>query len=1719
MDVPIFKEAQGKTSITGICGSQKCKMQWVVSKSGGSEGMFGVPSWKNGLIANSANWSVIDRGTAVVLVWDIITMNHKNDFKKPFTLAIVLQKAWQSMNQSPSSQHMEIFSTEVDDLVKQVKSWKDNPDLSKALLQKVLKAKESALKVLLDPRVWPTLYLSQIPIQMCLKLIAEKCSINVTMVKEVKTVMRRIIDPLDLDSVRKFRSRHFLSIFLYSTEASTVSLSQENIEAFNMYIQYSLNLVEGVKMNQSKSAIAATAATVEICVYITQALSKVVLRLLKHLQKAGQSYEEIFLTALLFPFKFDLKELRFSSMLSTCELKHLYQQIGTRCEEFFQVLKQQLPLKTQAYLLLLGIQMCTQLGVPNHLLQSYIRGVEEKIGNAIFPQIVDLLTIYQSKNYDCEWLVAQLKPLLHESQHHQHLVKRKTECDQYFSKIGLTEFFPQKLSLRNALEIREDTLSSKLESCSSADKDVKHKKGGQKSTSCIDPKLYPFYILQKVMAFDSSCRTVLVTTSDQDKATAVKFKTRKGMHHPTDGMLALLHCADNFLRQDLLCRLATCQLAVPLILPDPFIPHKITYLLWSLRSIEKKWYSGTAKEGRLVDYPCPIVSFLRIGKHKKSKSQIMNAVISDSESPQNFFFHYDCHGGRAKQLFVNGLVEVCWSLPSINHSPFDDIITFANLHGDARDFPKQVDFLSKISLMTFVFIDEKSLENSDTIKALNILASPPGGLVLLQVDLMEDEDAFIERLNPLNQKKLTVIDLSDHNAATIKEEICAEIGSKLSEKWNDIGQESTLLHCANVARECKIDVDEDEIHCALGRTLSTTFEKIISEFIQTHRAVNIKDVLVLQADLWHELGMREKEQYRQLSRGNDSPGEYSRKQVENIKQFRSEQYSHAQKLHPLMEAFLILFQSQFGVVRHYAFQWIRCFLDDLSKETLPPLHYEYKKMKKKFDSINGRDESLENEAKRQEWTKKLEDLNRQIIRASFGFEHLLREVSQIYEAVNSSPSAPNEMKKYASLLPEVTAELMIDGYPLELMDGDAAHVPINWVNSVLTVLSEILHNPRLCVISILGLQSSGKSTLMNTVFGLRFRASAGRCTRGAFMQLVPIHSSLRHVTNCDYFLIVDTEGLRAPELDTLQTHKHDNELATFVIGLAHKTVTNLFGETLGDMDEILQSAVHAFLRMKKVALTSSFHFVHQNVSAEMCKEKGMMGHFKLSAKLDEVTQAAAKEEGLKNQNLRFRDVIDFDSEKGISRFPNLWKGDPPMAPVNRRYSTGAQKLKIHLIEFVKEKSHSHCNELNIFQERLSELWDAVMHENFVFSLKNTLEIRAYNTLEREFGQWSWYMKKNMMKWELEARNKLQSCDIRDVENLKRYICRQLLEYVINIKKDISEQSSSFFEKSHEKERIIKWKGSIDIRITVLARQLEAHAASVCQQILTTRKVFANVDKEKNNFRKIILEQVRDLVLKFTVREMTEEQFREIYNEKWTCWIQELKETSVVTFDADPEADMNEALLKFERLVPSTHLMIDRLKMTSLEHWGNKLELHAKEDYMVKDDTIVHYAKKYIHLGLNTAQKLEFIQKLTDGLLTQLGESVRRMETGIYHPSLATEVLRQLFEGIDKMEPNTKVSLAKFYEIDMSLTVAGYGLKIFKRMVASEKRKSDPVAYLEQNVKELFFKLFQSEYNQTAQEVTAAAAVCGLLSQSIEDAVYSSLGQAVFHEMMEKITFM
>ncbi|XDV12170.1 hypothetical protein PO909_000890 [Leuciscus waleckii] len=235
----------------------------------------------------------------------------------------------------------------------------------------------------------------------------------------------------------------------------------------------------------------------------------------------------------------------------------------------------------------------------------------------------------------------------------------------------------------------------------------------------------------------------------------------------------------------------------------------------------------------------------------------------------------------------------------------------------------------------------------------------------------------------------------------------------------------------------------------------------------------------------------------------------------------------------------------------------------------------------------------------------------------------MREIGQIYESCSSVKKNKKDLQFDLSSLPSLAAEMMISGFPLELMDGDAGHVPVIWISAVLDKLIQKLGDQRVFVLSVLGLQSSGKSTMLNAMFGLQFAVSAGRCTRGAFMQLVKVSDEMKTQMNFDYILV-------------------------------------------------------------KVRLNPSCVFVHQNVSDVTVVEKNEEGRIRFEEKLDEMTKLAAKEQDCDAEC--FSDVIRFDVQNDVKYFAQLWEGSPPMAPPNPKYCENIQELKKTIMSHAS-KSH------------------------------------------------------------------------------------------------------------------------------------------------------------------------------------------------------------------------------------------------------------------------------------------------------------------------------------------------------------------------------------------------------------------------------------------------
>ena len=1266
----------------------------------------------------------------------------------------------------------------------------------------------------------------------------------------------------------------------------------------------------------------------------------------------------------------------------------------------------------------------------------------------------------------------------------------------WIKTINLSDKYPQKLRLVDALEIRLELLN--------ANNILGH------------INMFPYLILQKIMMYEDY-RPLCKLMANENPQFEI---------HPVDILIALLHCCDNILRQDLLSRLHACKLAIPLLLPDPN-NKSVTLLLWAMRSVVCEWKckigpTVTPKESRIVDHKGPIISFLRVGaKSPKdfSKSRMLNAVIGE----ENYFFHWNCKGGNFSRKFVNGLVELSCYLPSgKENDSFSDAIIFLNLRGESQENVMQLNYIKKITFMTFVLFLEDSLDDS-ILSLMKGLANLPGGLVIMFPDYehmctLQNSSSLLEMMS---ENSIDYLNIKDKNEDEIKSHIQAIISQKIS----NTSPFSSISECAALAQEIGIRIDEEDVDCKNG------YESAIQMLNSIPDDDAKAQVLPLQGpELWHKWAKYDKESFQKPTAGNVTVAYFNKTVDKNKREIRLKQMDHVKHLTPLMECFTNSLQVCQPSTRTYTLQWLKLFLDDRSRKILPELRTEYEQIRAEFQN-----KKKGNSAETRELMNKLKKQNRALIEGSLGLEHLFRELGQIYEAVKHC----NDQHHAIDCYPKIMVEILNQGYPVELMDGDASHVPMNWISAILEELKGVHKTKKVFVISVLGIQSTGKSTLLNTVFGLQLNVSAGRCTRGAFIQLLPVKSNELMKPLCDYVLIVDTEGLRAPELSLNETFLHDNELATFVIGLADVAIINIYGEAPGDLNDILQTAVHAFIRMKNISMNLSCHFVHQNVPAVLVDSKIKFGQQMFQDKLNEMTKYAAIAEHCETKYSSFNDVIKFDGLKDVTYFPGLWKGDPPMAPVNPGYSHKAFQLKSTLMALVGATTKNDSNFSN-FHLTVKTLWNAVCHENYIFSFKNTQEVVAYNELDAAFSQWSWILHRKILEWQHQTRNIINNCPPSQVSSTV-IECLNKADSILNeTYPKLFDEMAKFFENSERSDTLAQWRARYETRLKHVKDDCRMEAKDQCELLKRNRQGHLKLENIQKDYRKQLLQQIQQLVEEAKQKKtaLTPEQLQKRFDEKWQHWIKEFpgeEYQSMYASDSVIEVKISDVLQ--ELLAKYDNILLPKLNLVSLLQNKNHeldivvvpnlhLRLYTEADYPQPpiDNPKPGVAKRFTKLfgfrkdkkeesSSPSGGKLTSAQRASDDFFAKAKNAFRKIKQNFHNfdKSYAFDLLKEFIDDINSYNERHEYMFTAEYIVDMALIFAGYMTTEFIALVKDVKTRNDPILSF-QKLRSTYLNTFVGQYKHISDDSIAARNLCQLLSAPIEKAVIESLATKIVDKM-------
>ncbi|XP_051284661.1 interferon-induced very large GTPase 1 isoform X4 [Dicentrarchus labrax] len=1260
----------------------------------------------------------------------------------------------------------------------------------------------------------------------------------------------------------------------------------------------------------------------------------------------------------------------------------------------------------------------------------------------------------------------------------------RTQLEGLLEDLGLERHYTEKLSLSTILQIDEKTITDEPAKCNSD---------------------LPWYFLKKLMMVNVVARNVKCTSVCESNCDAASEKTElnfddlfNGPHsgdmlNPLDIITALFLCSDGFVQQEMALKMSMCQFAVPLLLPN-CDSKQCTLMLWALRDVVKKYRPQSLSESkgfienRIVVSELPMISFVRLGECSLSKSEILNMLLNNTQQYHNTFVHCNLECGDSPRRISNGLAEITWYLPcgNKNMDVFSEPVAVANLRGDIASFETQFSFLCQTSEAVFVFFDNLDSE-------CKLLINQNHKAQIFLVGNYQSQRFSVDAL----KKVATELHLTNSNILLKANHMNdADFVKKLQNTIRDVVENSKMKmgieKMADIAHELGIRVDEDCSECQTAKKNADAITTEIQDIFSYKEAQ-----LPLQGQIWKDLTCLEKEEFRLRNVGSKDIEKYkSDLQLQKTK-LRKKQNSY--DMSNAMSCFIKAISSP-GIERCYFLKWMRMNLDNLSREKLSGLREQYKK-------------------KYKENKEEIKDIDRQLSNSSLGTEHFFREMGQIYEASLSLPET-DPSRQQLQHLPRLCAQLLLDGFPIELVDGDASNIPLRWVSDVLSQLNDLVcPKNKILVVTVLGVQSTGKSTLLNTMFGVQFAVSSGRCTRGAFMLLIRINEDLKKALNCDFMVIIDTEGLKSQELAQLaNSHEHDNELATLVVGLSDITIINIAMENSTEMKDILQIVVHAFLRMKEVGKKPKCQFVHQNVSDVSAHEKNLRDRKLLLEQLNEMTQAAAKMEK-KEENKSFTDVMEYSPDTGNWYIPGLWNGNPPMAPVNAGYSEAVYELKKTIIQTLVS-CESSANKILDFTEWMKSLWNAIKHENFIFSFRNSLVADAYMRLCTEFNKWEWEFKKEMYTWMTNAETKISNfgtvaleSEISDMEKylllLKSEACTVLSKWETKILENLEQ----YFKQTEGHVYLVEgYREDFANSAKTFRREMKNSVFYQLEVAADIRRGMAGIDRIKEKHTKELEGRVCTLIEECRGKkvEMTDNELDEEFDKMWNRTVNELsfpelKATNIITSVSHCLRD---------NLSHKGSYVCELLSQKSLEHCGLVPFKYTAEGFSNKcKKTFDKFLKVF-----NIEEHVRALEKIADSIIDACTQVVtdKMKRTNNYHDTYIQEILHMIDERLKNNQDVKSIEIE--FEVSLKQHICGDAVRQFQKMQKDFLHENDPYRCLSQN-KEKFradFKDLFNEQDQCQKKAEEFTECC--FRPAVEDFVNRSLGPDITGEMQTSFEF-
>ena len=492
--------------------------------------------------------------------------------------------------------------------------------------------------------------------------------------------------------------------------------------------------------------------------------------------------------------------------------------------------------------------------------------------------------------------------------------------------------------------------------------------------------------------------------------------------------------------------------------------------------------------------------------------------------------------------------------------------------------------------------------------------------------------------------------------------------------------------------------------------------------------------------------------------------------------------------------------------------------------------------------------------------------------------------------------------------------------------------------------------------------------------------------------------------------------------------------------------------------------------------------------------------------LDKVTLLAAKGE---SRYQTFSDVIVFDMDRDIKYFATLWRGNPPMASVNPSYSKQARELQSSIIAKIKAVN---CKPLSSVCQRINDLWKALLHESFVFSFKNSLELEEYKTLDALCNQLKWKMFDELVEWEQQIGNIIDTSNDFNLEelshNLSKLIDKQQQFVIDDLESYRKRKKIVYFQPEFFKEKLI-----------AQSEKFKSEALERCSQHSDGRKLVAKIHLENLRYEQQIAIEVCDFASRLS-GDLSEREMQEHFDEWWEKKITDIERVYSFKPKTQVATDIENALVQF--VGPANQqLLLDLKEKKGNDEFDALLNLKLENAYILKvesPDAIL--CQQQEHELVISDKELERI--VNDKIKQCVDDYLERVRCLPYTPNYITELLRKVNQALEVLRDTLSTELKKplFFTdgfcVYLYFMTSYYAGNMFETILTEFLKKNDPLLNFEANMKEIFFTRFKDEYKQVDLETKFARPFCQKLFDRVETQIRKSLSLIVIKKIRNKL---